>query len=92
MTANAGGNIFKSGKARCGLSVHGKQAAIDASSVAGKVGVFKFPSVNGKGDPNEFMLAPGSAFAISANSEHLQETKDFLNFFTLNFPKEQFDT
>ncbi|MNR32813.1 hypothetical protein D3C85_1504330 [compost metagenome] len=37
------------------------------------------------------MLAPGSGFAISANSEHLQETKDFLNFFALNLPKKQFE-
>lgn len=37
------------------------------------------------------MLAPGSAFAISANSEHLQETKDFLNFFASNYPKKQFE-
>jgi raffinose/stachyose/melibiose transport system substrate-binding protein len=36
------------------------------------------------------MLAPGSAFAISANSKHLKETKDFLNFFMLNYPKEAF--
>lgn len=61
--------------------------ANDASSVAGKVGAFQFPTVNGKGDPNEFMLAPGSAFAVSANSEHLKETKDFLNFFASEYPK-----
>lgn len=85
--ANAGGNIFKSGKAAMWVIGSWETGAIDASSVAGKAGAFQFPSVNGKGDPNEFMLAPGSAFAISANSEHLQETKDFLNFFTLNLPK-----
>ncbi|MBY3621864.1 extracellular solute-binding protein [Acinetobacter sp. CUI P1] len=89
--ANAGGNIFKSGKAAMWVIGSWETGAIDASSVAGKAGAFQFPSVNGKGDPNEFMLAPGSAFAISANSEHLQETKDFLNFFTLNYPKKQFE-
>jgi raffinose/stachyose/melibiose transport system substrate-binding protein len=89
--ANAGGNIFKSGKAAMWVIGSWETGAVDASSVAGKVGAFQFPTVNGKGDPNEFMLAPGSAFAISANSEHLQETKDFLNFFTLNLPKKQFE-
>ncbi|WP_438496997.1 extracellular solute-binding protein [Paenibacillus sp. IHBB 3054] len=89
--ANAGGNIFKTGKAAMWSIGSWETGAIDASSVAGKVGAFQFPTVNGKGDPNEFMLAPGSAFAISANSEHLQETKDFLNFFASNYPKKQFE-
>jgi raffinose/stachyose/melibiose transport system substrate-binding protein len=89
--ANAGGNIFKSGKAAMWVIGSWETGAVDASSVAGKVGAFQFPTVNGKGDPNEFMLAPGSAFAVSANSEHLQETKDFLNFFASNLPKKQFE-
>ena len=89
--ANAGGNIFKSGKAAMWVIGTWETGAIDASSVAGKVGAFQFPTVNGKGDPNEFMLAPGSAFAVSANSEHLQETKDFLNFFASEYPKKQFE-
>ena len=88
---NAGGNIFKTGKAAMYMMGSWETGAIDASSVAGKVGVFKFPTVNGKGDPDQYMLAPGSAFAISANSEHLQETKDFLNYFASNLPKVQFD-
>ncbi|MCE3201189.1 extracellular solute-binding protein [Paenibacillus sonchi] len=89
--ANAGGNIFKSGKAAMWVIGSWETGAVDASSVAGKVGAFQFPTVNGKGDPNEFMLAPGSAFAVSAGSEHLQETKDFLNFFASNLPKKQFE-
>ncbi|MEK3793363.1 extracellular solute-binding protein [Paenibacillus sp. FSL R7-0204] len=89
--ANAGGNIFKTGKAAMWSIGSWETGAIDASPVAGKVGAFQFPTVNGKGDPNEFMLAPGSAFAISANSEHLQETKDFLNFFGTQYPKKQFE-
>ncbi|WP_068613425.1 extracellular solute-binding protein [Paenibacillus tuaregi] len=89
--ANAGGNIFKSGKAAMWVIGTWETGAIDASSVAGKVGAFQFPTVDGKGDLNEFMLAPGSAFAVSANSEHLQETKDFLNYFALNLPKKQFE-
>lgn len=88
---NAGGNIFKTGKAAMYMMGTWETGAIDASSVAGKVGVFKFPTVNGKGDPDQYMLAPGSAFAVSANSEHLQETKDFLNYFASNLPKVQFE-
>jgi raffinose/stachyose/melibiose transport system substrate-binding protein len=89
--ATAGGNIFKTGKAAMWVIGSWETGAIDASSVAGKVGAFQFPTVGGKGDPNQFMLAPGSAFAISANSTHLQETKDFLNYFCLSLPKKQFE-
>lgn len=87
---NAGENLFKTGKSAMYFMGTWATGGIETSSVNGKVGVFKFPTINGKGDPNEFMLAPGSAFAISADSKHLQETKDFLNYFMLNFPKEAF--
>lgn len=87
---NAGENLFKTGKAAMYFMGSWATGGIETSSVNGKVGVFKFPTINGKGNPNEFMLAPGSAFAISANSKHLKETKDFLNYFMLNFPKEAF--
>lgn len=87
---NAGENLFKTGKAAMYFMGSWATGGIETSSVNGKVGVFKFPTVKGKGNPDEFMLAPGSAFAISANSKHLKETKDFLNYFMLNFPKEAF--
>ncbi|MFB9752675.1 extracellular solute-binding protein [Paenibacillus hodogayensis] len=87
---NAGENLFKTGKAAMYYMGTWATGAIETSSVNGKVGVFKFPTVKGKGNPDEFMLAPGSAFAVSANSKHLKETKDFLNYFMLNFPKEAF--
>lgn len=87
---NAGENLFKTGKAAMYVMGSWATGGIETSSVNGKVGVFKFPTVNGKGNPNEFMLAPGSGFAISANSKHLKETKDFLNYFMTNYPKEAF--
>jgi raffinose/stachyose/melibiose transport system substrate-binding protein len=88
---NAGENIFKTGKAAMYYMGSWATGGIETSeALKDKVGVFKFPTVNGKGDPNQFMLAPGSAFAISADSKHLPETKDFLNYFMLNFPKEAF--
>jgi raffinose/stachyose/melibiose transport system substrate-binding protein len=87
---NAGENLFKTGQAAMYYMGSWATGGIETSSVNGKVGVFKFPTVGGKGDPNEFMLAPGSAFAISANSKHLDETKKFLNYFMTNFPKEAF--
>ncbi|WP_025718031.1 extracellular solute-binding protein [Paenibacillus sp. 1-18] len=88
---NAGGNIFKTGKAAMYIMGTWETGSIDASPVAGKVGAFQFPTVNGKGDVNEYVVAPGSAFAVSANSEHLQETKDFLHYFITEMPKIQFD-
>ncbi|WP_138494702.1 extracellular solute-binding protein [Paenibacillus pinistramenti] len=89
--ANAGGNLFKTGQAAMFIIGTWETGAIDSSSVGSQVGAFRFPTVDGKGDLNEFMLAPGSAFAVSANSEHLQETKDFLNYFAVNYPKKQFE-
>ncbi|WP_025675763.1 extracellular solute-binding protein [Paenibacillus polymyxa] len=88
---NAGGNIFKTGKAAMYIMGTWETGSIDASPVAGKVGAFQFPTVNGKGNVNEYVIAPGSAFAVSANSEHLQETKDFLHYFITEMPKIQFD-
>lgn len=87
---NAGENLFKTGKAAMYFMGTWATGGIETSSVSGKVGVFKFPTINAKGNANEFMLAPGSGFAVSANSKHLKETKDFLNYFMLNFPKEAF--
>ncbi|OAZ49804.1 extracellular solute-binding protein [Paenibacillus polymyxa] len=88
---NAGGNIFKTGKAAMYIMGTWETGSIDASPVAGKVRAFQFPTVNGKGNVNEYVIAPGSAFAVSANSEHLQETKDFLHYFITEMPKIQFD-
>lgn len=88
---NAGENLFKTGKAAMYYMGTWATGGIESSSVNGKVGVFKFPTINGKGNPDEFMLAPGSAFAIAADSKHLAETKEFLNYFMLNFPKEAFE-
>ncbi|EFM09211.1 extracellular solute-binding protein family 1 [Paenibacillus curdlanolyticus YK9] len=91
MDYNAGENLFKTGKSAMYFMGTWATGAIDASSVGPDVGVFQFPTVDGKGDPNEYMLAPGSAFAISANSKHLQETKDFLHYFMQQYPKVSFD-
>jgi raffinose/stachyose/melibiose transport system substrate-binding protein len=89
--ANAGGNMFRTGKAAMYMIGTWETGANDTSSVGGKVGAFSFPTVDGKGDPNQYMLAPGSGFAISADSKHLQETKDFLNYYMTNLPKEAFN-
>ncbi|MFB9279512.1 extracellular solute-binding protein [Cohnella cellulosilytica] len=89
---NAGENLFKTGKAAMYFMGSWATGGIETSTVGenGEVGVFKFPTVGGKGNPDEFMLAPGSAFAVSKNSKHLAETLDFLNYFMLNYPKEAF--
>ncbi|QJD86063.1 extracellular solute-binding protein [Cohnella herbarum] len=89
---NAGENLFKTGKAAMYYMGSWATGGIETSTVgtSGDVGVFKFPTINGKGNPDEFMLAPGSGFAVSKNSKHLAETLDFLNYFMLNYPKETF--
>lgn len=88
---NAGENLFKSGKTAMYFMGTWATGGIDDSSVKGKVGVFKFPTVGGKGNVDQFMLAPGSAFAVSAGSKHLKETKEFLNYFMTNYPKVKFE-
>ena len=89
---NAGENLFKTGKSAMYYMGSWATGGIETAEVSkdGNVGVFKFPTVGGKGDPDEYMLAPGSAFAVSKNSKHLNETLDFLNYFMLNYPKELF--
>ncbi len=89
--ATAGGNMFRTGQAAMFFIGTWETGSNDASTVGKDIGVFKFPTVNGKGNLDEYMLAPGSAYAVSANSEHLAETKDFLHFFTSNYPKASFD-
>ncbi|XID91996.1 extracellular solute-binding protein [Paenibacillaceae bacterium WGS1546] len=89
---NAGENLFKTGQSAMYFMGSWATGGIETSTVgeAGEIGVFKFPTVGGKGNVDEFMLAPGSAFAVSKDSKHLAETLDFLNYFMLNYPIEAF--
>ncbi|WP_027091382.1 extracellular solute-binding protein [Cohnella thermotolerans] len=89
--ADSGRNLFTTGKAAMYMLGTWETGSIDASPIGGKVAAFQFPTVDGKGDINQFMLAPGTGYAIAANSEHIQEAKDFLNYYCLNFPKVQFE-
>lgn len=89
--ADSGRNIFTTGKAAMYMLGTWETGSIDASPVGPKAAVFPFPTVDGKGDVNQFMLAPGTGYAIAANSEHKQEAKDFLNYYALHFPQAQFD-
>ncbi|GFN32829.1 extracellular solute-binding protein [Paenibacillus xylaniclasticus] len=91
MDYNAAENLFKTGKAAMYYMGTWSAGAVDQSEIGPDAGVFKFPTVNGKGDLDEYMLAPGSGFAVSANSKHLEETKDFLNYFMLQYPKVSFE-
>ncbi|TBL81854.1 extracellular solute-binding protein [Paenibacillus thalictri] len=88
---NAGESLFKSGKTAMYFMGTWATGGIDDSSVKDKVGVFKFPTIDGKGNVDQYMLAPGSAFAVSAGSKHLKETKEFLSYFMTNFPKVSFE-
>lgn len=91
LDVDTGRSLFTTGKAAMYMLGTWETGTIDASSVGKSVAAFQFPTVDGKGDINQFMLAPGTGYAIAANSEHKQEAKDFLNYYCLNFPKAQFD-
>lgn len=88
---NTSTNLFKTGKAAMYVIGSWETGAFDASEAGKNVSAFQFPTVNGKGDINQFMLAPGTAFALSANSKHLDVAKDFLHFYTSNLPQTMFD-
>jgi len=89
---NAGESLFKTKKTAMYYMGSWVTGGIEASPAGQEdgVGVFKFPTIGGKGNPDQYMLAPGTGFAVSKNSEHLEETLDFLNYFSLNWPKEAF--
>ncbi|GGF95895.1 extracellular solute-binding protein [Paenibacillus abyssi] len=67
-------------------------STIDSSEkVAGKIGFLPFPTVGGKGNASDFVIAPGTAYALGANSKHLDESKAFLKYLLLNYPKVAFE-
>ncbi|EXX86760.1 ABC transporter substrate-binding protein [Paenibacillus darwinianus] len=67
-------------------------SAIDASeAVKGKIGFLPFPSVGGKGGAGDYVIAPGTAYALGANSENLDESKKFLKYLLMNYPKVAFE-
>jgi raffinose/stachyose/melibiose transport system substrate-binding protein len=66
-------------------------ASIEGSEIQDKVVAKPFPTVDGKGDPNEFMLGPGSGYVISAGTKHMEESKAFLLYYMTNYPKKMFD-
>jgi raffinose/stachyose/melibiose transport system substrate-binding protein len=80
-------NLFRTGQAAMYYIGTWEVPKIETSPVRGKVGFMKFPTVEGKGDPNDFMIAPGTAYALSAKSKNLQESKDFLKYLIINYPK-----
>ncbi len=46
------------------------------------VGFFDFPSVDGKGDMNSYVGGPGVGLFVSEDSDVLEESKEFVSFFT----------
>ncbi|MFC5407470.1 extracellular solute-binding protein [Cohnella soli] len=84
-------NLFLTGKAAMYFSASWDSGSIESSSIKDKVGVFSFPTVDGKGDVGQFMLSPGNSYVVSAASKHMAEAKDFLHFYMTNFPKTMFE-
>lgn len=83
---------FRDGKAAMYFMGTWEVSAIDASdAVKGKVGFLPFPTVGGKGSATDYVIAPGTAYALGANSEHLDESKKFLKYLVMNYPKVAFD-
>jgi raffinose/stachyose/melibiose transport system substrate-binding protein len=79
-------DIFLSGQAAMYYIGTWEVPKIENSTMKGKVGFTKFPTVEGKGDPNDFMIAPGTAYTLSAKSKNLQESKKFLKYLMINYP------
>ncbi|MEV5027462.1 extracellular solute-binding protein [Paenibacillus sp. LPE1-1-1.1] len=89
---NTASNQFRSGKAAMYYMGSWEVASIDVSeAVKGKIGFLPFPTVEGKGNPNDYLLAPEIAYALGANSKHLDESKAFLKYLLLHYPKVAFE-
>ncbi|WP_169087576.1 extracellular solute-binding protein [Paenibacillus sp. PL91] len=88
---NTASQQFRDGKAAMYFMGTWEIASIDASeAVKGKIGFLPFPTVGGKGSATDYVIAPGTAYALGANSEHLEESKAFLKYLLLNYPKVAF--
>lgn len=83
--------LFRTGQAAMYYMGTWATSGMETSDHKDYIDVFPFPTVHGKGNVRDFMLAPGSAFAIAQNSPHLEQAKDFLNYFMLQWPKENFE-
>jgi raffinose/stachyose/melibiose transport system substrate-binding protein len=79
-------DLFRTGRAAMFYIGTWEVPKIENSTINGKVGFMKFPTVEGKGDPNDFMIAPGTAYTLSAKSKNLQESKKFLKYLMINYP------
>jgi raffinose/stachyose/melibiose transport system substrate-binding protein len=89
---NTASQQFRDGKAAMYFMGTWEIASIDASeAVKGKIGFLPFPTVGGKGSATDYVIAPGTAYALGANSEHLEESKAFLKYLLLNYPKVAFE-
>lgn len=91
---NSGENLFKTGQAAMYFMGSWSTGGIELSDIGknGEVGIFKFPTVNGKGNINEFMLAPTAGLAIAKDSKHVEEAELFVNYYMLNYPQAAFET
>lgn len=79
-------SLFTTGQAAMYFMGTWATAEIEDAGIADEVGVFSFPTVDGQGDVNEYMLGPGTAFALSANSPNLEAAKLFLHYYMKNYP------
>ncbi|SFL64494.1 raffinose/stachyose/melibiose transport system substrate-binding protein [Paenibacillus sp. 1_12] len=84
--SNTASNLFRSGRAAMYYIGTWEVPKIETWPDKEKVGFMKFPTVEGKGDPNDFMIAPGTAYTLSAKSKNLQESKQFLKYLMMNYP------
>ncbi|MEK3884676.1 extracellular solute-binding protein [Paenibacillus sp. PL2-23] len=89
---NTASQQFRDGKAAMYFMGTWEISAIDASEVVGgKVGFLPFPTVGGKGSAKDYVVAPGTAYALGANSDNLDEAKKFLKYLLINYPKVAFE-
>lgn len=91
MDYNTAENLFLTGKAAMYFMGSWAVGTIENSDIKDKIGIFRFPTIDGKGSPDEYMLAPGLGYCISAESKHIEEAKEFLLYYMTNYPKVMFD-
>ncbi|RXZ83188.1 extracellular solute-binding protein [Paenibacillaceae bacterium] len=91
MDYNTAENLFVTGKAAMYFMGSWAVGTMENSDIKDKIGIFKFPTVDGKGSPDEYMLAPGLGYCIAAGSKHIEEAKAFLHYYMTNYPKVMFE-
>jgi raffinose/stachyose/melibiose transport system substrate-binding protein len=79
-------NLFKQGKTAM-MHLMSQYATEFSEALGEDLGVFRTPTVDGKGNANDFLLIPGQALAVAKNGENVDAAKKFVQYYVTNYAK-----